>query len=128
MGRFLTCNSAALLFLGLTSLPAVAQTSSGELNHLPLLRSYSNHRVSSTDRTGANDDGYWEDTIKPGETRTLAEIEGPSIITRIGSQVTRPRSASLDLGLLFRYVGHRRHVVVDLQRRRHPHLRQKFLD
>ncbi len=77
-----TGGSVALFVLGLT-VPALAQSSNGEVSHLPLLRNYSNHRVGSYDRTGANDDGFYENNIKPGETRALAEIEGPGIITHI---------------------------------------------
>ncbi|MEL6968533.1 MAG: glycoside hydrolase family 172 protein [Bacteroidota bacterium] len=43
-------------------------------------RSYTSMRVSSYDRTGANDDGNWKNKIQPGETRTIAELEGPGII------------------------------------------------
>jgi len=44
------------------------------------LRDYSSERMSSYDRTGANDDGNWQNQIKAGETRTLGEVEGPGII------------------------------------------------
>lgn len=44
------------------------------------LRNYSSERISSYDRSGANDDGNWADKIKPGETRTIGDLEGPGII------------------------------------------------
>jgi hypothetical protein len=44
---------------------------------------YSSQRISSYDRTGANDDGNWKDKIKPNETRAIAEVEGPGIIKHI---------------------------------------------
>jgi len=44
------------------------------------LRDYSSERISSYDRTGANDDGNWANKIEPGETRTIGDIEGPGII------------------------------------------------
>lgn len=54
-----------------------------EIGALPFYKSYAMHRVSSHDPTGANDDGNWKDRIKPGETRTIAEIEGPGVITHV---------------------------------------------
>ncbi|MBC9795724.1 glycoside hydrolase family 172 protein [Sinomicrobium weinanense] len=47
------------------------------------LRNYSSERISSYDTTGANDDGNWKDKIKPGETRTIGEVEGPGIFKHI---------------------------------------------
>ena len=62
---------------------AGAQSLSHEVDQLPLLKNYTVHRASSFDRTGANDDGNWKEKIKPGETRTLAELVGPGVITHI---------------------------------------------
>jgi len=47
------------------------------------LRDYESRRISSYDSTGANDDGNWKDKIKPGDTRTIAEAEGPGIFKHI---------------------------------------------
>lgn len=47
---------------------------------LPVLRNVRSLRVSSYDRTGGNHDWY---DIKPGETRTIADIAGPAIIRHI---------------------------------------------
>jgi len=47
------------------------------------LRDYSSERMSSYDRTGANDDGNWKNQIKAGETRTLGEVNGPGILRHI---------------------------------------------
>lgn len=47
------------------------------------LRDYESRRISSYDSTGANDDGNWTDKIKPGDTRTIAEAEGPGIFKHI---------------------------------------------
>lgn len=44
---------------------------------------YQNRRASSFDQSGANDDGNWKNKIQPEETRTIAELEGPGIITHI---------------------------------------------
>ena len=46
-------------------------------------RTYSSERISSYDRTGANDDGNWKNKIKPQETRTIGEVKGPGIIKHI---------------------------------------------
>jgi hypothetical protein len=43
-------------------------------------RDYTSHRISSYDRTGANDDGNWKNKIEPGETRVIGEVDGPGII------------------------------------------------
>ena len=75
--------------------PAAAQSVSSELSALPVLRSYTNHRVSSHDRTGANDDGNWENPIQAGETRTIAEIDGPGIISHIWVTIATPEKYHL---------------------------------
>ena len=57
--------------------------SADELSELFRLKSYTAERASSYDRTGANDDGNWKKPIGVNETRTIAELEGPGIITHI---------------------------------------------
>lgn len=69
---------AAVLCLGLAG-ESFAQNVSSE-KQLWMPRDYTVQRLSSYDRTGANDDGNWKDKIKPGETRVIGEIEGPGII------------------------------------------------
>ncbi len=66
-----------------------------DLDNLPFFKSYTNHRVSSYDRTGGNDDGNWENPIQPGETRALAEIEGPAIISHIWITIATPETMHL---------------------------------
>lgn len=51
--------------------------------HIWELRDYSSERVSSYDVSGANDDGNWKNKIKPGDTRTIADMNGPGIIKHI---------------------------------------------
>jgi len=51
-----------------------------ELSQLPYLKDYTAERASSYDRTGANDDGNWKNSIQSGEQRTIAELAGPGII------------------------------------------------
>lgn len=59
---------------------APASPAEGEIYQL---RNYSSERISSYDRSGANDDGNWKDKIKPGDTRTIGNVEGPGIIKHI---------------------------------------------
>jgi hypothetical protein len=54
-----------------------------DLSQLPLLKNYTQEKLSSYDRTGANDDGGNKNQIKPGETRVLGEVQGPGIITHM---------------------------------------------
>ncbi|MFN8058972.1 MAG: glycoside hydrolase family 172 protein [Vicinamibacterales bacterium] len=60
-----------------------AQQARHDLDGLPFLRSYTSARVSSADPTGANDDGLGARKIAPGETRTIADLRGPGIISHI---------------------------------------------
>jgi hypothetical protein len=69
--------------LAATSLDVAPQSTRHEMDRLPFLRSYTSERVSSMDPTGGNDDGNWGNPVKPGETRTIAELEGPGIISHI---------------------------------------------
>ena len=62
---------------------AVINTSRGQENELWKLRDYSNERISSYDRSGANDDGNWKEKIKPGESRIIGNVSGPGIIKHI---------------------------------------------
>lgn len=62
----------------------------GDFLQLPLLKSYTQERISSYDRTGANDDGGRANRIKPGETRVLGEVSGPGIITHMWITIATP--------------------------------------
>ena len=75
--------------------PTSSQSGSSALSTLPVLRNYTNHRVSSHDRTGANDDGNWQNPIQVGETRTIAEIDGPGIISHIWITISTPEKHHL---------------------------------
>lgn len=79
----------AIVLLSVTA-AASSQPIAGEIQGLPYLRSYTNHRVSSHDRTGANDDGNWKESIQPEETRVIAEIDGPAIISHIWITIATP--------------------------------------
>jgi len=61
-----------------------------DLSPLPFLKTYTAERASSTDKTGANDDGNWKNPIKPGEQRTIAQLEGPGIITHMWFTISTP--------------------------------------
>jgi hypothetical protein len=74
---------------------AAGQGVARDLDRLPLYKSYTNHRVSSYDQTGGNDDGNWGNPIQPGETRALAEIEGPAIISHIWITIATPEKMHL---------------------------------
>ncbi|RKT86674.1 Protein of unknown function [Saccharopolyspora antimicrobica] len=50
------------------------------LRDLPRLRTSRRGRVSSWDRTGGNTDNF---RVEPGQTRELADIQGPGVITHI---------------------------------------------
>ncbi|MDQ3257574.1 MAG: DUF2961 domain-containing protein, partial [Acidobacteriota bacterium] len=81
--------SMFVLCLILTGISLRAQ-SSDELSRLPYMKSYSIERLSSYDRTGANDDGQGKNRIKAGETRTIGEAQGPGIITHMWFTIATP--------------------------------------
>lgn len=60
-----------------------AQQVNNDLVHLAQFRDYRSRRISSYDRTGANDDGNTKDPIKPNETRELANIKGAGIVKHL---------------------------------------------
>jgi len=67
----------------LAALLLAAPVKAGELDDLIFLKDYTAERATSTDPTGANDDGNWENPIQPDETRTIAELDGPGVIQHI---------------------------------------------
>ncbi|MBI3680500.1 MAG: DUF2961 domain-containing protein [Acidobacteria bacterium] len=70
------CRLALLFFL-------ISSCFAQELRLLPFLKDYTAERAGSWDRTGANDDGGSRNPLQPKETRTLAELEGPGILTHM---------------------------------------------
>ncbi|MPZ20611.1 MAG: DUF2961 domain-containing protein [Luteitalea sp.] len=82
--------SCALGLIFATEAPARAQGEDSDLARLPALKSYTIERLSSYDRTGANDDGQWKNQVKAGETRALGELTGPGIITHIWFTIATP--------------------------------------
>lgn len=58
------------------------------LDDLPVLRDYTSHRISSHDTSGGNADAW---KIEPGETRVLAEIDGPGCIRHLWMTLAMPQ-------------------------------------
>ena len=86
--RFLSI-VVALFLLGSLSLHAQDFTS------LAAEKSYSEQRITSTDPTGGNDDGDRAHPIRPGETRTLGNVQGPGIITHMWFTIDSPENYHL---------------------------------
>jgi hypothetical protein len=90
--RSLACSPVlVLLALGLN----VPEAFPEDLSTLPLLKNYTNEHATSTDPSGANDDGNWKHQIKPGEQRTIAQLGGPGIITHIWFTIATPEKYHL---------------------------------
>jgi hypothetical protein len=70
------------------------------LEDLPAARDFESHRITSFDPSGGNAD-YWD--IKPGETRVLAEIQGPGRIVHLRDNVTGFERHHLQLHVLRMY-------------------------
>ena len=86
---------------------ALCAAAAEDFTQLPLLKSYTQERISSFDRTGANDDGAWANRIKPGETRILGEAAGPGIITHIWITIATPERYHLKKLVLRALLGRR---------------------
>ena len=85
--RLLCC----LLFSGVASQSLPAQ----DLEGLAAERTYTQERISSTDKTGGNDDGDRLHPIMPGETRTIGQVSGPGIITHMWFTIDSPEAYHL---------------------------------
>ena len=72
------------------ALHVAASGSSSDLADLPRLKTYTQERISSYDLSGANDDGQRKNAIKPGETRTIGEVQGPGVVTHIWITISTP--------------------------------------
>lgn len=68
------------------------------VSNLARLKSYKARRISSYDVTGGNADAW---RVEPGETKVLAEIDGPGVISHIWFTVNSPDQFALRK-LLFR--------------------------
>ncbi len=67
------------------------------LDDLPALRDFESHRITSADPTGGNAD-WWD--IAPGQTRVLAEIQGPGRIVHFRDNITSAEPHHLQLHVL----------------------------
>ena len=61
-----------------------------DVANLAAERHYTQERISSTDKTGGNDDGDRAHPIMPGETRTIGQVTGPGIITHMWFTIDSP--------------------------------------
>lgn len=89
MRKVTACLMPAFCLVIFIAAPARAQTPD-EMSRLPFLKSYTIERISSYDRSGANDDGQRKNAIKAGETRTIGEAQGPGIITHMWFTIDTP--------------------------------------
>ena len=64
--------------------------SAQDLATLPFEKTYTQERITSSDPTGANDDGGRANPIKPGETRTIGQVAGPGMITHMWFTIDSP--------------------------------------
>jgi hypothetical protein len=82
---------------GALLLPAVACGQGLELERLASAKDYESHRITSADPTGGNAD-WWD--IGPGQTRVLAEIQGPGRIVHFRDNITSQEPHHLQLHVL----------------------------
>jgi hypothetical protein len=66
-----------------------------DLSNLAVAKNYTEERITSSDVTGANDDGGRRHPIQPGETRTIGEVTGPGIITHMWFTIDSPEQYHL---------------------------------
>jgi len=92
----------AIMLCGLLAAPIGSQPVS-VLQQLTKAPDFETHRISSYDRTGGNNDRI--ENIQPGETKVLAEIEGPGAITHIWNTIAAEKYYSRMLVLRFYWDG-----------------------
>lgn len=74
-----------------------------DLSSLPLAKDYIQEHITSSDLTGGNDDGGRANPIKPGETRILAAVSGPGVITHMWFTIDSPERYHLKTLVLRMY-------------------------
>lgn len=74
---------ASLLAISMLTATSTVAQAPPSLSDLPRLKTYTNQRAASYERNGANDDGGFKNQLEPGETRTLATLEGPGVISHL---------------------------------------------
>lgn len=87
--------SLASLLLPIVTLSFASTAAAQDLTNLAVQQNYTQERITSSDPTGGNDDGDRAHPIKPGETRTLASVAGPGIITHIWFTIDSPEAYHL---------------------------------
>ncbi len=87
--------SLASLLLPLGTVSVASTAAAQDLTNLAVRQNYTQERITSSDATGGNDDGDRAHPIKPGETRTLASVTGPGIITHIWFTIDSPEAYHL---------------------------------
>lgn len=94
---------AKLLLAGVMALCLGKLAVGQDLSSLPLAKEYVQERITSSDLTGGNDDGGRANPLKPGETRTLANVTGPGIITHMWFTIDSPERYHLKTLVLRMY-------------------------
>jgi hypothetical protein len=84
-----------VLLLFILTVPLFGQDSS--LEGLATAREFESHRITSADPSGGNAD-WWD--IQPGQTRVLAEIQGPGSIVHFRDNITSQEPHHLQLHVL----------------------------
>ncbi len=108
-GRFDVWLVAAGIFLSILSAPVHGQELA--LERLATRCAYTAGRITSHDPQGANQD-FW--TIAPGETRVLAEINGPGSIVHFRDNITSQEPHHLQLHVLRIYWDSEREPSVEV--------------
>jgi hypothetical protein len=85
----------APLVVVLAAVSTAQAQSAPALRDLPRLKTYTNHRAGSFETGGTNDDGQRKRPLTPGETRTLAKLEGPGVVTHMWFTIATPESHHL---------------------------------
>ncbi len=93
---------SAIALCGFLAFPVSAQYTS-VLQQLSKAPDFGTYRISSYDRSGGNNDRI--ENIKPGETKVLAEIDGPGAITHIWNTIDAEKYYSRMLILRFYWDG-----------------------
>ena len=77
--------------------------SAQDIASLPLEKNYTQQRITSSDRTGGNDDGDRAHPLQPGETRTLGQVGGPGVISHLWFTIDSPERYHLKTLVLRMY-------------------------
>ncbi len=92
----------ALILLSLLTISSALAQPSTLLENLAFSPNFESHRISSYDKSGGNNDRL---SINPGETKILAEIDGPGAITHIWNTISAEKYYSRMLVLRFYWDG-----------------------